>query len=164
VGIAIEVAWGAVVDTCMENDFSVFSINPKQVDRFRDRYTVAGAKDDSRDARVLASALRTDPNSFKPGGSGRWAVAFMVRQLCFLANYRIAVNQCVGDYAIAENGSSHGGRILPEFVWRTLTQISLADGNSDLAPRSAALHIADSGRYTTQRVVSIQNWLDLAGL
>lgn len=65
VGIAIEVAWGAVVDTLMENDFSVFSINPKQVDRFRDRYTVAGSKDDSRDARVLASALRTDPNSFK---------------------------------------------------------------------------------------------------
>ena len=27
VGIAIEVAWGAVVDTLMENDFSVFSIN-----------------------------------------------------------------------------------------------------------------------------------------
>ena len=49
----------------MENNFAVFSINPKQVDRFRDRYTVAGAKDDSRDARVLASALRTDRQSFK---------------------------------------------------------------------------------------------------
>jgi transposase len=43
----------------------VFSINPKQVDRFRDRYTVAGAKDDSRDALVLASALKTDRKSFK---------------------------------------------------------------------------------------------------
>lgn len=32
------------------NGFSLFSINPKQVDRFRDRFTVAGAKDDSRDA------------------------------------------------------------------------------------------------------------------
>lgn len=65
VGIAIEVSWGAVVETLTEAGFSVFSINPKQADRFRDRYTVAGAKDDSRDALVLASALRTDRKSFK---------------------------------------------------------------------------------------------------
>jgi transposase len=65
VGIAIEVSWGAVVETLTEAGFSVFSINPKQVDRFRDRYTVAGAKDDSRDALVLAGALRTDRKSFK---------------------------------------------------------------------------------------------------
>jgi hypothetical protein len=37
-----------------------FSINPKQLDRFRDRHTVAGAKDDQRDAFVLADSLRTD--------------------------------------------------------------------------------------------------------
>jgi hypothetical protein len=65
VGIAIEVSWGAVVETLIEAGFAVFSINPKQVDRFRDRYTVAGAKDDSRDALVLASALRTDQKSFR---------------------------------------------------------------------------------------------------
>ena len=65
VGIAVEVSWGALVDTLMEHGFSVYSINPKQVDRFRDRYTVAGAKDDSRDALVLASALRTDRRSFQ---------------------------------------------------------------------------------------------------
>ncbi len=65
VGIAIEVSWGAVVETLTDAGFSVFSINPKQADRFRDRYTVAGAKDDSRDALVLASALRTDRKSFK---------------------------------------------------------------------------------------------------
>ncbi|HZQ53051.1 MAG TPA: transposase [Bryobacteraceae bacterium] len=35
------------------------------MDRFRDRYTVAGAKDDSRDALVIASALRTDRKSFR---------------------------------------------------------------------------------------------------
>lgn len=64
VGIAIEVSWGAVVETLTEAGFAVFSINPKQVDRFRDRYTAAGAKDDSRDALVLASALRTDRKSF----------------------------------------------------------------------------------------------------
>jgi hypothetical protein len=32
----------------------------KQLDRFRDRYSVAGAKDDKRDAMVLADSLRTD--------------------------------------------------------------------------------------------------------
>jgi Transposase len=47
--IAIEVPHGPVVDTLIERGFSVHSINPKQVDRFRDRFTVAGAKDDSRD-------------------------------------------------------------------------------------------------------------------
>jgi transposase len=43
----------------------VFAIHPKQLDRFRDRHTVAGAKDDRRDALVLADALRTDPQSFR---------------------------------------------------------------------------------------------------
>jgi hypothetical protein len=35
------------------------------MDRFRDRFTLAGAKDDSRDAEVMASALRTDPHCFR---------------------------------------------------------------------------------------------------
>src|SRR6478672_6873345 len=54
-----------VVDTLIERGFSVHSINPKQVDRFRDRFTVAGAKDDSRDCDVMASALRTDRHCFR---------------------------------------------------------------------------------------------------
>ena len=65
VAIGVEVAWGSLVETLVESGFSVFSINPKQVDRFRDRFTVAGAKDDARDALVLASALLTDRQSFK---------------------------------------------------------------------------------------------------
>ena len=63
VGIAIEVPHGPVVETLIERGFAVHSINPKQLDRFRDRFSVAGAKDDRRDARVLASALRTDPEA-----------------------------------------------------------------------------------------------------
>jgi transposase len=43
----------------------VFAINPKQLDRFRDRFTVAGAKDDRRDAHVLGSSLRTDRAAFR---------------------------------------------------------------------------------------------------
>ena len=49
----------------MERGFAVHSINPKQLDRFRDRLSPAGAKDDRRDARTLAAALRTDPHCLR---------------------------------------------------------------------------------------------------
>jgi len=65
VAIAIEVPRGAVVETLVERGFHVFAINPKQLDRFRDRFTLAGAKDDSRDAETLASSLRTDGRAFR---------------------------------------------------------------------------------------------------
>jgi len=63
--VAIEVPRGAVVETLLERGFSVFAINPKQLDRFRDRFSVAGAKDDRLDARVLATSLRTDAPRFR---------------------------------------------------------------------------------------------------
>lgn len=63
--VAIETPHGAVVDTLCERGFAVFAINPKQLDRFRDRFGAAGAKDDRRDARVLADSLRTDPRAFR---------------------------------------------------------------------------------------------------
>ena len=65
IAIALETPRGAVVDTMIERGFIVHAINPKQVDRFRDRYTLAGAKDDRRDARTLAAALRTDREAFR---------------------------------------------------------------------------------------------------
>lgn len=65
VHVAIEVPHGAVVDTLLEHRFAVFAINPKQLDRFRDRFTMAGAKDDRRDALVLADSLRTDSRAFR---------------------------------------------------------------------------------------------------
>src|SRR5258708_2032167 len=64
VAVGIEITHGAVVETLLENGFAVFSINPKQLDRFRDRYSPAGAKDDKRDALVLADSLRTDRHCF----------------------------------------------------------------------------------------------------
>ena len=64
--VAIEVPYGPVVESLMERGFRVHSINPKQLDRFRDRFSPAGAKDDSRDAEALADALRTDPRCFRP--------------------------------------------------------------------------------------------------
>ncbi|WP_423927787.1 IS110 family transposase [Candidatus Palauibacter sp.] len=60
VPVAIEVPHGPVVESLMDRGYPVYAVNPKQLDRFRDRFSPAGAKDDSRDARVLADALRTD--------------------------------------------------------------------------------------------------------
>jgi len=65
VRVAIEVPRGAVVETLLERGHEVFVVNPKQLDRFRDRFTMPGAKDDRLDALVLASALRTDRERFR---------------------------------------------------------------------------------------------------
>ncbi len=65
IAVAIEKPHGAVVETLLHNGIAVFSINPKQVDRFRDRFSMRGAKDDRRDASVLADSLRTDGHHFQ---------------------------------------------------------------------------------------------------
>jgi len=44
----------------------VFAINPKAVDRARDRFRMSGAKSDPFDARVLATFLRTDHGHLAP--------------------------------------------------------------------------------------------------
>ena len=65
IGVAIEVPHGPVVETMMERGFTLYAVNPKQLDRFRDRWSPAGAKDDRRDAWTLADALRTDDRAFR---------------------------------------------------------------------------------------------------
>ena len=65
IAVGIETPRGVLVDTVIEHGFSVFALNPKQLDRFRDRFTAAGAKDDDRDAHVLADAVRTDRKAFR---------------------------------------------------------------------------------------------------
>src|SRR3982751_2397050 len=65
VAVAIEVPHGPVVDALLDRGFAVYAINPKQLDRLRDRISVAGAKDDRRDARVAAAGLRTDRPLFR---------------------------------------------------------------------------------------------------
>ena len=51
VAVAIEVPHGPVVDALIDRGFVVYAINPKQLDRLRDRFSVAGAKDDRRAGR-----------------------------------------------------------------------------------------------------------------
>jgi transposase len=65
IAVAIERPHGAVVELLLDRGSPVFAINPKQLDRFRDRFTVAGAKDDRRDGEVLADSLRTDARAFQ---------------------------------------------------------------------------------------------------
>jgi transposase len=65
VAVAIEIPRGALVELLLERGAAVFAVNPKQLDRFRDRFSVAGAKDDRLDARVLRSAVQTDRALFR---------------------------------------------------------------------------------------------------
>src|SRR5499427_7171732 len=65
VAVALAVPRGAMVEGLVERGFHVLAMNPKQLDRFRDRHSVAGAKDDRRDAFVLADSIRTDLPSFR---------------------------------------------------------------------------------------------------
>ena len=73
IAIAIEVNHGAVVEALLAKGLRVYSINPKLLDRLRDRFSMAGAKDDRRDAFVLASCVETDAQAFRkiePGNEG----------------------------------------------------------------------------------------------
>jgi len=65
VAVAIEVPHGPVVASLIDRGFVVHAINPKQLDRLRDRFSVAGAKDDRRDAFALADGVRTDRRLFR---------------------------------------------------------------------------------------------------
>lgn len=65
IAVGIEIPRGAVVETLVERGVHVYALNPKQMDRFRDRHTVAGAKDDRRDAFVIADSLATDRRCYR---------------------------------------------------------------------------------------------------
>jgi hypothetical protein len=65
VDVAVEDMRVALVDALLGYGFNVFTLSPKQLDRFRDRTSISGAKDDRRDAFVLASSLRSDRHLFR---------------------------------------------------------------------------------------------------
>ena len=64
IAVAIERPDGLVVEALLDYGIAVYTLNPMQLDRFRDRFSVAGAKDDRRDGLVLADSLRTDGRAF----------------------------------------------------------------------------------------------------
>lgn len=63
--VAIETPRGSIIETLIDRGVATFSINPKQLDRFRDRHTIGGAKSDRLDAFVLADSLRTDMRLYR---------------------------------------------------------------------------------------------------
>jgi len=66
VDVAIETDRGLLVAALRAAGHRVFAVNPKAVDRYRDRHAVSGAKSDPGDALVLAHLLRTDRHAHRP--------------------------------------------------------------------------------------------------
>ena len=63
---AIERPEGRVVDVLLDHGVVVYPLNPKALDRARDRFRMSHAKDDPFDARVAASFVRTDHGHLRP--------------------------------------------------------------------------------------------------
>src|SRR5256885_14421624 len=63
---AIEKPEGRIVDFLLDHSVLVFPVNPKALDRARDRFRMSGAKSDPFDAHVLATFLRTDHGHLSP--------------------------------------------------------------------------------------------------
>src|SRR4030066_1626646 len=57
---ALEKPEGRIVDFLLDHGVVVYPINPKAVDRARDRFRVSGSKSDPFDAHVLADFLRSE--------------------------------------------------------------------------------------------------------
>src|SRR6266545_4935155 len=57
---AIEKPNGRIVDFLLDHGVVVYAVNPKALDRARDRFRMSQSKTDSFDAYVLAQFLRTD--------------------------------------------------------------------------------------------------------
>ena len=64
--VAIESHHGLLIYALLEAGYLVYPINPKAMDRYRDRYRMSSSKSDPMDAMVLANILRTDLHLYKP--------------------------------------------------------------------------------------------------
>ncbi|MBC7338767.1 MAG: IS110 family transposase [Firmicutes bacterium] len=63
---AIEANHGPFIDAILDAGYTIYPLNPKAVERYRDRFRLARAKTDWIDARVLADILRTDRQAHQP--------------------------------------------------------------------------------------------------
>jgi transposase len=66
VKIAIETERGLLVASLRAAGYEIYPVNPKAVDRYRDRHHLARGKSDAADAMVLANILRTDAHLHRP--------------------------------------------------------------------------------------------------
>jgi len=63
--VGIETDRGLLVTTLAAAGYQVYGINPRAVDRYRDRHAMSGAKSDGADAKVLADLVRTDRHNHR---------------------------------------------------------------------------------------------------
>ena len=63
--VAIETSSGPAVERLLEIGLSVYPMNPKAAERYRDRKAPSGVKDDFLDAFSFADALRTDGHAWR---------------------------------------------------------------------------------------------------
>jgi DNA-binding transcriptional MerR regulator len=66
VAAGIETDRGLLVTSLVAAGYQVYAVNPKAVDRYRDRHSVSGAKSDTGDSKVLADMVRTDRHNLRP--------------------------------------------------------------------------------------------------
>lgn len=64
--VGIETDRGLLVRALVGAGYEVYGINPRAVDRYRDRHALSGAKSDPGDAKVLADLVRTDRHNHRP--------------------------------------------------------------------------------------------------
>ena len=63
--VGIETERGMWVQALVAAGYQVYAINPLSVSRYRDRHSLAGAKSDPGDAKVLADLVRTDRHNHR---------------------------------------------------------------------------------------------------
>jgi transposase len=79
VAVGIEIDRGLLVGSLVAAGYQVFAVNPKAVNRYRDRHAVSGAKSDTADAKILADLVRTDRHNHRPvAGDSDLAAAIKV--------------------------------------------------------------------------------------
>lgn len=66
VAVAIETSQGPAVERLLDLGLSVYPLNPKAAERYRDRKAPGGGKSDPLDSWSFADALRTDGHGWRP--------------------------------------------------------------------------------------------------
>ena len=63
--VALETSSGPAVDQLLQRGWTLYPVNPKAAERYRERKAPSGTKTDRHDAWTLADALRTDGHGWR---------------------------------------------------------------------------------------------------
>lgn len=64
--LALETSSGPAVDQLLLRNWTIYPVNPKSAERYRERKACSGTKTDRHDVWSLADALRTDGHAWRP--------------------------------------------------------------------------------------------------